>query len=178
MLARPPRVDHDTPVRLITVVATELTQDAWAPFGWLPVPDSDPRDGYHDLHFAWADPHLNVIAHTYDEVGHTEQGAMCTVMYRHDTHTQALMPLNVPSIVAVAPADLDFSSPEHAEQVRAFALRPLDAFVLFRGTWHWGPFPLGAEPVQMLNVQGARYADDNASVDLPARTATTIAVTL
>ena len=62
--------------------------------------------------------------------------------------------------------------------MRAFALRPLDAFVLFRGTWHWGPFPLGAEPVRMLNVQGARYADDNASVDLAARTGTALDVVM
>ena len=54
--------------------------------------------------------------------------------------------------------------------MRAFRLRPLDAFVLHRGTWHWGPFPLGGDPVQLLNVQGRRYAEDNASVDLPART--------
>ena len=156
--------------------ATELSDAAWAPFGWLPVPDTDPRDRDHDLHFAWADPHLNVIAHTHDEVEHTERGAICAVMYRHDTHTQALMPLNVPSIVAVAPAEVDFSSPDHVEQVRAFGVRPLDAFVLFPGTWHWGPFPLGEEPVRMLNVQGARYADDNASVDLRVRTDTLLEV--
>ena len=53
--------------------------------------------------------------------------------------------------------------------MRAFALEPLEAFVLSRGTWHWGPFPRGPEPVRLLNVQGARYAEDNASVDLGAR---------
>jgi hypothetical protein len=60
--------------------------------------------------------------------------------------------------------------------VRAFALSPLEAFVLHQGTWHWGPFPLGPEPVRLLNVQGARYAEDNASVDLPARTGAAIEV--
>ena len=39
----------------------------------------------------------------------------------------------------------------------------------FRGTWHWGPFPVGPEAVRMFNVQGKRYAEDNASVDLAAR---------
>ena len=158
--------------------ATALTHAGWSAFGWLPVPDTDPRDRDHDLHFAWDDPHLNVIAHTYDEVEHTERGALCAVMYRHDSHTQALMPLDQPSVVAVAPAALDFSSPDHVEQVRAFALQPLDAFVLFPGTWHWGPFPLGADPVRMLNVQGARYAEDNASVDLPAATGTAVEIVL
>ena len=117
-----------------------------------------------------------MIAHGYDEVDHTDAGSLCTVMYRHDTHTQALMPLNVPAVMAVAPASLDFSAPEHLDQVRAFLLQPLDALVLFRGTWHWGPFPLGPESVQLLNVQGVRYAEDNASVDLASRTGAAVEV--
>ena len=40
--------------------------------------------------------------------------------------------------------------------------------VLHRATWHWGPFPLGDEPVRLLNVQGLRYAEDNDSVDIAA----------
>jgi ureidoglycolate hydrolase len=163
-------------VQLITVEAAALTHDAWAPFGWLPVADTDARDRDHDLHFEWADPHLNVIAHTAGEVERTARGTCCDVMYRHDTHTQALMPLDVPAVLAVAPADVGFSAPGDLHRVRAFALEPLDAFVLFRGTWHWGPFPLGTAPVRLLNVQGARYADDNASVDLPARTGTALDV--
>ncbi len=156
-------------MRLVTVVASPLTEEAWAPFGWLPVPDTDPRDALQHLHFEWADPNLNVIAHGYDEVEHTDDGSVCAVMFRHDTHTQALMPLNVSAVMAVAPASFDFSVPEHLGQVRAFLLQPLDALVLFQGTWHWGPFPLGPESVQLLNVQGVRYAEDNASVDLAAQ---------
>ncbi len=41
--------------------------------------------------------------------------------------------------------------------------------VLHRGTWHWGPFPLGDEPVLLFNVQGLGYAQDNASADLGER---------
>jgi ureidoglycolate hydrolase len=175
-LARIGLLNHDTPVRYVTVEAATLTADAWAPFGWLPVPDTDPRDPEHLLHFEWADPNLNVIAHEYDEVEHDDGGTVCAVMYRHDTHTQALMPLNVPAVIAVAPADVDFSNPGHLDTVRAFSLRPLDCLVLHRGTWHWGPFPLDREPVRLLNVQGARYAEDNASVDLPARTGAVIEV--
>ena len=77
------------------------------------------------------------------------------------------MPLNVDAVVAVAPADTGFSAPSDLDQVRAFVLHPQDCFVLHRGTWHWGPFPLGPEPVRLLNVQGRRYVDDNASVVLP-----------
>ena len=163
-------------MRLVTVEAAPLTEEAWVPFGWLPVPDTDPRDALQHLHFEWADPNLNVIAHGFDEVEHTDDGAVSAVMFRHDTHTQALMPLNVPAVMAVAPAGLDFSVPEHLGQVRAFLLQPLDALVLFQGTWHWGPFPLGHESVQLLNVQGVRYAEDNASVDLASRTGAAVEV--
>ena len=41
--------------------------------------------------------------------------------------------------------------------------------MLHRGTWHWGPFPLGDEPVTLFNVQGLRYAEDNVKVDLAER---------
>lgn len=152
-----------------TVRAEPLTADAWTPFGWIPVADTDPADGAHTLAFTWGDPHVNVISHTYDEVEHTDDGARCARMYRHDTHTQTLMALNCNSVVAVAPASVDFTHPDDADSIRAFLLRPLDALVLHRGTWHWGPFPLGPEPVRLFNVQGRRYIEDNASVDLAAR---------
>jgi ureidoglycolate hydrolase len=159
------------------LAAEPLTAEAFAPFGWLPVADTDPADAEHLLHFEWADPNLNVIAHYPDEVEHTSGGSpVCAVLYRHATHTQALMPLNVPAVLAVAPAAATFDGPADVEEVRAFELEPLDAFVLHRGTWHWGPFPIGSEPVRLLNVQGLRYAEDNASVDLPARTGTAIEV--
>ena len=163
-------------MELVSITASPLSDDAWSPFGWIPVHDTDPRDAGRDLVFEWGDPHLNVIAHAYEEVEHTASGSVCSVMFRHDTHTQALTPLNVPCVVAVAPAAVDFSSSGHLSVVRAFALEPLDSFVLFRGTWHWGPFPLGPEPVRLLNVQGARYAEDNASVDLVVRTGSAIEV--
>ena len=158
-------------MRVVTRSAQPLTAVAFSPFGWLPVPDTDPADGTdaHTLPYAWADPHLNVIAHAFDEVEHTDSGfARCDRMFRHDSHTQALMPLNVDAIVAVAPAGIDFSSGEQLDQIEAFFLHPLDCFVLHQGTWHWGPFPLGSQPVQLLNIQGRGYLADNVSVDLPA----------
>ncbi|HEV3452212.1 MAG TPA: ureidoglycolate lyase [Acidimicrobiia bacterium] len=160
-----------------TLRAEPIGAEAFAPFGWLPVADTDPADRDHWLHFEWADPNLNVITHSPDEVEHAPGGApLCAVLYRHATHTQALMSLNVDAVVAVAPADVVFSSPDDLASVRAFRVAPLDAFVLHRGTWHWGPFPIGAEPVRLLNVQGLRYAEDNASVDLPARTGAVLEV--
>ena len=145
-----------------------LTTDAWEPFGWLPVADTDPADGTQTLHFEWSDPHLNVIAHAYDEIEHRPEGAVVARMYRHATHTQALMGLNVPSILAVAPADLIIDDAGALDAIRAFRIEPQEVLVLDRGTWHWGPFPLGPEPIRLLNVQGLRYAEDNDSVDVAA----------
>jgi ureidoglycolate hydrolase len=135
----------------------------------LPVADTDPVDGDHRLTFAWNDVHLNVISHAPEEIARTEHGLLCDGLYRHDTHTQALLVLDVPSVIAVAPADVTFADTGDIDTVSAFLLRPLDRFVLHAGTWHWGPFPLGDRPVTLYNIQGLRYADDNAKVDLAAR---------
>jgi ureidoglycolate lyase len=155
--------------RLVTVRAEPLTADAWAPFGALPVDDTEPHDPVR-IEFEWADPHVNYISHAYDEVDHTERGARCDRMYRHDTHTQTLMPLDGESIVAVAPAGTDPTDPAHLDTIRAFRLRALDCFVLARGTWHWGPFPVAPGIVRLLNLQGRRYAEDNVHVDLAPAT--------
>jgi ureidoglycolate hydrolase len=155
-------------VRTIPLRPEPLTREGWTRFGWLPTADTDPLDPTFTYEFQWGDPHVNVISHAFDEVEHTARGAVCAGMYRHETHTQTLMPLDVDSVVAVAPASVDFSDPADLDTVRAFRLHPLDAFALARGTWHWGPFPVGPEPVRMFNVQGKRYAEDNAFVDLAA----------
>lgn len=154
-------------MRTVRIEAEDVTAEAFAAFGWLPVADTDPADGTDTLAFEWGDPHCNVIGHAHDEVDHTDAGAVCARMYRHDTHTQVLMPMNVEAIVAVAPAEVDFTDPTHLDTVRAFHLHPGDVVVLHRGTWHWGPFPLGPEPVRLLNVQARGYLRDNAHVDLP-----------
>jgi ureidoglycolate hydrolase len=86
------------------------------------------------------------------------------------------MPLNCPSWIAVAPAFVDFSYPKQVQSVRAFLLDPLACIVLHRGTWHAGPFPLGGEPVRMLNLQGRRYEQDNAFVDLDEVAGTRVSV--
>ena len=164
-----------------SIDARSLDAPSWAPFGWLPVPDTDPADGRGRLAFEWGDPHVNVISHGPEEVIRSEHGLLCTRMYRHDTHTQVLLALDGPSVLAVAPASVRFDGPQGAagphgpagpagpealDSVRAFFLRPLQALVLHRGTWHWGPFPIGPAPVHLFNVQGLGYRDDNASVDL------------
>ena len=143
-----------------------LSEEAWAPFGWLPVADTDPRDGDHHLSFAWDDVHVNIIGHARAEVPEIAGGLRCQMLFRHDTHTQTVMSLDVPAVIAVAPAAQDFSGAAAADSIRVFRLEPLQPVVLHRGTWHWGPFPVAADAVRLFNVQGLRYAEDNASVDL------------
>src|SRR4051794_30326757 len=163
-------------VETITIDAEPFTSEAWREFGWVPVPDSDPSDGIHSLEFSWEDAHLNYISHAPDEVERSGDSFVLDRLYHHDTHTQALMPLNCPSWIAVAPAFVDFSYAKQVESVRAFLLQPLACIVLHRGTWHAGPFPLGGEPVRMLNLQGRRYEQDNAFVDLDEVAGTRVAV--
>ena len=129
------------------LVAGPIGRETWAPFGWLPVPDTDPADGAFRLEFQWADPHVNVISHAPDEVEREGDGLRCDLLYRHDTHTQALLALNGPSVLAVAPADADLSTDRRASRPYGPSCSStLDALVLHRGTWHWGPFPPGTSP--------------------------------
>lgn len=154
-------------MRTVPLTAGPLAAAAFAPFGWIPRDDTDPADGSDTLEFTWSDPHCNVIVHAPDEVVRTPDGALvCDRLFRHDSHTQVLMPLNVAAVVAVAPAGVALDRSDDLATVRAFVLAPLDVVVLHRGTWHWGPHPLGAEPVRLLNVQGRRYRDDNRMADL------------
>lgn len=153
-------------VRQIT--PARLDRVAWSPFGWLPVADTDPCDGTEVLEFTWGDVHVNRIGHRRDEVPEIPGGLRCQMLYRHATHTQVLMPLDVEAVVVVAPPVLGMKSPADADQVRAFVLEPLESLVLYRGTWHWGPFPVEADSVELFNVQGGRYLEDNEKVDLEA----------
>ena len=150
------------------VRAKALSPDEWAPFGWLPRSDTDPADGGQRLMFEWADPHVNLISHSLDEVAQVPGGLRCDEMFRHDTHTQVLLPLDAESVVAVAPAEADFDDEADWPHVAAFLVSPLQAFVLHRGTWHWGPYPVGAPLVTLFNVQGRRYGEDNRRTDLAA----------
>jgi ureidoglycolate hydrolase len=148
--------------------ATRLTAEEWAPFGWLPVPDTDPADGQSRLEFALDDVHLNIIAHFTDEVPHVDGGLTCQMLFRHLTHTQAIMVLDNDALMVVAAPGTRLTSADDLGALRAFHLKAKDAFVLHRGTWHWGPFPLTAKAVTLYNVQGLRYAEDNECCDLEA----------
>ena len=145
----------------------DLSHGAWRPFGALPSDEGDEFDTA-DLEFEWLDGHLNCIGHTRDEVPWTAGGVRCELLFRHRTHTQALMPMDADSVVVVAPPGTGFTGPADLESVRAFAVPALTPFLLHKGTWHWGPFPTRAAAVRLLNVQGSRYRDDNECVRLAA----------
>ncbi|MHB1987128.1 MAG: ureidoglycolate lyase [Acidimicrobiales bacterium] len=144
-----------------SIEAEPFDSQAWEPFGWIPRADTDPRDGESRLDFSWGDVHVNHIAHTADEITHTHRGLRCDMLFRHHTHTQALLVLNSFAVMAAAPAACSFKTAADADQVRAFVLQPHDSFVLAKGTWHWGPFPVGSSRVDLFNVQSLRYAEDN-----------------
>ncbi len=151
------------------VVPGPLTEADWSPFGWLPVADTDPRDGQHRMTFDWGDAHVNLIGHFRSEVPETARGLRCEMLFRHDSHTQSVMPLNVPAVIVVAPAGVEFADASDVESIRAFRIDPLEALVLNRGTWHWGPFPVEGPEVRLFNVQGLRYPEDNRCMDLAAK---------
>ena len=159
------KVDEQT----FRVTPQALDAAAWQPFGWIPRDDTDPGDGSNTLTFTWNDPHVNVIGHTLEEVTVTADGLRCDELFRHDTHTQTIMPLDHRAVIAVAPADRRLDGPADRSALRAFVLDPLQAIVLHRGTWHWGPYPVDAPGVRLFNVQGLRYAEDNTRVDLAER---------
>src|SRR5690349_23205772 len=99
----------------IIIDAEPFAPEAWREFGWVPVPDSDPSDGIHSLEFGWEDAHLNYISHGPDEVERIGDTLVVERLYHHDTHTQALMPLNCRSWIAVAPA----RSEEHTSELQS-----------------------------------------------------------
>jgi ureidoglycolate hydrolase len=79
------------------------------------------------------------------------------------------MPLDNACVIAVAAPGSALDQGNAAGMVAAFFVGPLQAIVLHRGTWHWGPFPTMASEVRLFNVQGLRYSDDNETVDLASR---------
>jgi ureidoglycolate lyase len=131
------------------VQAEPLTAEAFAPFGQV-IAEGDMvmelRDGEAF--------HLNVLS--YDR-----HPLECDHLNRHHKATQALVALaGRPTLVVVAPKQHDFSSRDHLSSVRAFVCDGTAGINLALGTWHWGPYPL-MDHVDLVNVQGKGFADDN-----------------
>jgi hypothetical protein len=151
--------------RVIDLDPIAATGESFAGYGVLPPDEGDGRPTA-DLEFLLDDGWVNYIGHTLDEIEVRDGRLRCELLNRHDTHTQTLMPMSGDAVVVVAPAAVDFSRPEHFDTVRAFALPQYTCVHLHRGTWHWGPYPVGADHVRVFNIQGRGYPNDNGVVAL------------
>jgi ureidoglycolate hydrolase len=140
--------------RILTVNAQPLTAEAWQPFGQvIGGPDQGSVECVLELRDS-AVFHLDVLSYTWHPL-------RCDLLNRHHTATQALIPLDgAPAVVVVAPSSVDFSDPSHVETIRAFTISGSQGINLAIGTWHWGPYPLGAE-VHLANFQARDVANDN-----------------
>jgi hypothetical protein len=107
--------------RIVTLEAIAATRESFAEYGALPPVEGD-GNPTADLEFVLADGWVNYIAHTRGEIEVRHDKLRCELLNRHDTHTQTLMPMTGDALVVVAPAEVDFSRPEHFDAVKAFAL--------------------------------------------------------
>ena len=151
--------------RTIELKLESATREAFAPFGVIPPFEGD-GNPTADLVFTRDDGWVNFIGHTLDEIEVRDGRARCELLNRHDTHTQTLMPMSGDAFVVVAPAGVDFSAPDHLDSVKAFALPQHTCVHLHRGTWHWGPYPIGASELRVFNIQARGWPTDNTVVEL------------
>lgn len=149
-----------------TVHAEPLTAAAFAPFGQVIATGDmvmELRDGERF--------HLNVLS--YDR-----HPLVCDHLNRHHRATQALVALaGRPTLVVVAPPELDVSTREHLSSLRAFVCDGTAGINIALSTWHWGPYPL-MDHVDLVNVQGAGFANDNEVANLERDLGVVVAVQL
>ena len=132
-----------------TVRAEPLTAASFVPFGQVVAVG----DAVMELR-AGETFHLNVLH--YDR-----HSLRCDHLNRHHKAIQMLVALaGKPTLLVVAAAEYDFSTTDHLTHVRAFICDGSAGVNLALGTWHWGPYPL-ADYVDLINVQGRGFADDN-----------------
>ena len=149
-------------MRTVRLEALPATRESFAPFGTVP-PEENDGNPTSDLEFLWNDGAVNFIGHTLDELDVVDGWLRCELLNRHDTHTQTLMPMSGDAIVVVAPGDVDFSQPGHFDTVRAFVMPCHSCVHLRRGTWHWGPYPLGAPSARVSSSRNRRLARRSSS---------------
>ena len=137
-----------------TVRAEPLSEEAFAPFGQvLAVGDAVMELRGGEVF------HLNVLHYDHHSL-------VCDHLNRHHKATQALVALaGKPTLLVVAEAGYDFSTDDHLQHVRAFACDGTAGVNLSLGTWHWGPYPI-TDYVDLVNVQGKGFADDNEVANL------------
>ena len=132
--------------------AEPLTAQAFRPFGQVIGLDDVRIELRADEEF-----HLDIIS--YDR-----KPIRASVLNRHYNATQALVALDAkPTVIIVAPPEVDFSSADHLDTLRAFVCDGSLGINLGLRTWHEGPFPLGPH-VDLVNVQGRRVLENDNEV--------------
>ena len=129
-------------------------RESFAPYGVIP-PDEGDGNPTADLVFRCDDGWVNFIGHTLDEIEVRDGRLRCELLNRHDTHTQTLMPMTGDALVVVAPGRgrlLPTRALRRGQGVRA--CRSTRCVHLHRGTWHWGPYPVGAADRARLQHPG------------------------
>jgi ureidoglycolate hydrolase len=151
--------------RTIELKLEPATIESFAPYGVIPPFEGD-GNPTANLVFTRDDGWVNFIGHSLGEIEVRAGRLRCELLNRHDTHTQTLMPMTGDALVVVAPAEVDFSAPEHLHTVKAFALPQYACVHLHRGTWHWGPYPVGADELRVFNIQASGWPTDNSVAEL------------
>jgi ureidoglycolate hydrolase len=86
-------------------------------------------------------------------------------MEHHLGTPEMLIPLDVPLLVPIAPADASADSVPNPEQIEGFVVKPGQALVMDRSGWHWLPFPTEGESGSCLII----FARDTPRHDLLIR---------
>jgi len=131
------------------VRAEPLTSEGFAPFGQVIGQDEITLELRGDESFQ-----LDIISYDHEPL-------RFGVLNRHHRATQALVALDgKPTVVLVGPPDVDFSSPDHLDELRAFICDGSGGINLALGTWHAGPYPL-TDHVDLVNVQGRQVLEND-----------------
>jgi ureidoglycolate hydrolase len=134
------------------VHAEPLTAEGFRPFGQVIGLDDVRIELRADEEF-----HLDIIS--YDR-----KPIRASVLNRHHNATHALVALDAkPTVIIVAPPEVDFSSPDHLDTLRAFVCDGSLGINLGLRTWHEGPFPIGPH-VDLVNVQGRHVLENDNEV--------------
>jgi ureidoglycolate hydrolase len=143
-----------------------LTTEAFAPFGQLVTrPDAiaiEPGAVHGWARLATARLQGEV------EVGWLEllrRPVEVTQMEHHLGTQEMIVPLDVPLVVPVAPADPAADAIPDPELIEAFVVEPGQALVMDNSGWHWLPFPTEGESGSCLII----FAKDTPAHDLLIR---------
>jgi ureidoglycolate lyase len=145
---------------------TPLTTESFAPFGQLiTVPDElevEPGAVHGWSRMATAEFPGEV------EVGWlkvVKRPAEVSQMEHHLGTPEMLVPLDVPLLVPVAPADENADAIPDPDRIEAFVVEPGQALIFDKSGWHWLAFPMEGESGACLII----FAKDTPDHDLLIR---------